>query len=227
MNPRFINDLSTLRHIHAKGRGRLTKNNNDPKTLANFINCLSVMEGNTARLYNNLSAKIAHPLLKSLLLSIAEDSQKHGTLLKGVADSIMKIPGKPTNCEKNTGEAWRVVANLTKEIDAKKSFSEEDMVELSKKLTYLESIIGEEYYMFVQLKTLEIMIKEINEIYRIDLGSLKSVFTHIISDEEHHREIIATIQSTIEQKKVADENPMVRFTNPDNWVSPFSQANRP
>lgn len=101
------------------------------------------------------------------------------------------------------------------------------MVELSKKLTYLESIIGEEYYMFVQLKTLEIMIKEINEIYRIDLGSLKSVFTHIINDEEHHREIIATIQSTIEKKQKADESPMLRYSNPDNWVSPFSQAHTP
>ena len=203
----------------------MTKNN-DPKVLANFINCLSVIEEDTARLYNNLSARIAHPLLKSLLLSIAEDSKKHGTLLKGVADSIVVI-AKPSNCEKNTGESWRLVANLSKEVDAKKSFSEEDMKELSQKLTYLESVMGEEYYMFVQLKTLEIMIKEINEIYRIDLGSLKSVFTHIISDEEHHREIIATIQSTIGKKQEADESPLVRYTNPDNWVSPFSQANTP
>jgi rubrerythrin len=184
------------------------------------------MEQDTARLYSNLSAKIAHPLLKSLLLSIGEDSKKHGTLLKGVADSIAVIP-KPSNCEKNTGDAWRLVASLNKEVDAKKTFSEEDMSELSQKLTYLESIMGEEYYMFVQLKTLEIMMKEINQIYRIDLSSLKSVFTHIINDEEHHREIIATIQRTIEKKQEANESPMVRYTNPDNWVSPFSQANTP
>jgi rubrerythrin len=199
----------------------LTKNN-DPKVLVNFINCLSVLENDAYRLYNNLSAKVGHPLLKSLFLSIAEDSQKHGTMLKGVADSIMTSPGKPSNCEKKTGEAWRLVSSLNREVDAKKNFSEEDMAELSQKLTYLESIMGEEYYIFVQLKTLEMMMKEINEIYRIDLGSLKRIFTSIINDEEHHREIIATIQDTIKQKREADESPLVRYTNPDNWASPSS-----
>jgi len=34
--------------------------------------------------------------------------------------------------------------------------------------------MGEEYYMFVQLKTLELMMKEINQLYSIDLGSVKN-----------------------------------------------------
>ena len=34
---------------------------------------------------------------------------------------------------------------------------------MSRKLAFLESIMGEEYYMFVQMKTLEIMVKEINQ----------------------------------------------------------------
>jgi rubrerythrin len=225
MNPKFINNLTTRRHFHEKGRTALNKSN-DPKTLANFIKCLSVLEDETSKLYSSLSAKVAHPLIKSLLASIAEDSIKHGTLLRGVADSIMLTP-KPSNCEKNTGEIYRIVTNLKREVDAKKTFAEEDMAELSQKLSYLESVMGEEYYMFVQLKTLDIMMKEINEIYRIDLGSLKNIFTRIINDEDHHREIIATIKSTIEQKQTVDLNPLVRYTNPDHWLSPFSPANTP
>jgi hypothetical protein len=134
----------------------------------------------------------------------------------------MTSPGKPSNCEKQPGEVWRLVSILKREVDAKKNFSREDMTELSQKLSFLESSIGEEYYMFVELKTLEMMMKEINEIYRIDLGSLKSIFTSIINDEEHHREIIATIRGTIEQKREVDASPLVRYTNPDNWVSPSS-----
>jgi rubrerythrin len=208
-------------------RANILTKNNDPKVLVNFIDCLSVLEDNTCLLYNNLSAKVGHPLLKSLLLSIAKDSQKHGTLLEGVADSIMTGPRKTGNCEQNTGEVWRLVSILNREVDAKKSFSEEDMVELSHKLSYLESSMGEEYYMFVQLKTLEMMMKQINEIYRIDLGSLKSIFTSIVKDEEHHREIIATIQGTIEQKRETNESPLVRYTNPDNWVPPSSTQTQP
>jgi hypothetical protein len=38
-----------------------------------------------------------------------------------------------------------------------------DFPKLAEKLTVLESVLGEEYCMFVQLKTLELMMKEINQ----------------------------------------------------------------
>lgn len=199
--------------------------NNDPRVLANFINCLSILENGTYLLYKNLSTKVEPPLLKSLLLSIAGDSQKHSTLLKGVADSINKAPKKPTNCEKNTGEVWRLVANLRAEIDAKKNYSGDDMPQLSQKLAFLESILGEEYYMFVQMKTLQMMMKEINKIYMFDLSGLKSIFTHIINDEEHHQELIGTIQRIIAQQPEVVSNPLVKYMNPDNWIPPSPSTN--
>jgi hypothetical protein len=67
----------------------MTKND-DPKVLADFIKCLSILENDTFLLYKALSDKVEHPLLKSLLNSIAEDSLKHSTLLKGVHESIAK-----------------------------------------------------------------------------------------------------------------------------------------
>jgi rubrerythrin len=75
------------------------------------------------------------------------------------------------------------------------------------------------------------MIKEINQIYRIDLGSVKRIFTHIINDEERHREIIDTIRATLEKKQETEESkktvtpPLVKYMNPDNWIAPFAQAN--
>ena len=62
----------------------MTKSN-DPKVLVGFINCLSVLEENAFLLYKAFSDKIEMPLVKSFLLSIAEDSHKHSMLLKGVA----------------------------------------------------------------------------------------------------------------------------------------------
>jgi nanoRNase/pAp phosphatase (c-di-AMP/oligoRNAs hydrolase) len=51
-----------------------------------------------------------------------------------------------------------------------------NLPQLAEKLEILESEMGEEYYQFVQLKTLKFMVKEINQIYNIDLGSVKKDF---------------------------------------------------
>jgi rubrerythrin len=198
---------------------KLNKSSN-PRDLGKLISCLSILENDTSLLYENLSTKVSPLLLKSLLLSIAEDSKKHSALLKGVAGSINKTPEKARNCRKNMGDVWRLVGNLRGEINSKKSYSEEELSQLSQKLASLESILGEEYYMFVQMKTLKMMAKEINQIYGIDVGSIKSIFTHIITDEEHHREVLGTIRSIIDRQPKVDRNPFVKYTNPDNWISP-------
>ena len=196
----------------------MTKNN-DPKVLADFINCLGILENDTFLLYKALSNKIELPLVKSLLRAIAEDSLKHSTLLKGVAESITEAKETPKDCEKKTGEAWRLIANFTKEIAAKEKFSKEEMSQLWDKLAFFESIIGEEYYVFVQMKTLDLMMKEINQIYNIDLGSLKSIFTRIINDEERHREMLGTIKGILERHSEPSNTPVVKYQNPDSWIS--------
>ena len=196
----------------------MTKNN-DPKVLADFINCLGILENDTFLLYTALSNKIELPLVKSLLRAIAEDSLKHSTLLKGVAESITEAKETPKDCEKKTGEAWRLIANFTKEIAAKEKFSEEEMSQLWDKLAFFESILGEEYYVFVQMKTLDLMMKEINQIYNIDLGSLKSIFTRIINDEEHHREMLGTIKGILQRHSEPSNTPVVKYQNPDSWIS--------
>ena len=196
----------------------MTKNN-DPKVLADFINCLGILENDSFLLYKALSNKIELPLVKSLLRAIAEDSLKHSTLLKGVAESITEAKETPKDCEKKTGEAWRLIANFTKEIAAKEKFSEEEMSQLWDKLAFFESILGEEYYVFVQMKTLDLMMKEINQIYNIDLGSLKSIFTRIINDEEHHREMLGTIKGILQRHSEPSNTPVVKYQNPDSWIS--------
>jgi rubrerythrin len=196
----------------------LTKSN-DPKVLVGFINCLSVLEENAFLLYKAFSGKIEMPLVKSFLLSIAEDSHKHSMLLKGVADSMGK-PEKPKDCAKKTGETWRLIDTFYKEISAKEKITESELSQLSEKLAYLESILGEEYYVFVQMKTLQLMVNEINQLYYIDLGSVKTIFVKIINDEEHHREILEKIKNIVNRTaKATDNSPAVKYQNPDAWIS--------
>jgi rubrerythrin len=196
---------------------------NDPKTIASYINCLSYFENNVFQLYKNLSNKVELPLVKTLLLCIAQDSQKHAMILKAVGESIAKPEGKPKNCEKQLGESGRRIDAFNKEIAKKEKITEAELAKLSEKLVVLESIAGEEYYMFVQLKTLQLLMKEINQLYSIDLRSLKSLFANIISDEERHRTILQTVQRLLKrkEKKQKDNAPAVKYQNPDMWSRPL------
>jgi hypothetical protein len=73
--------------------------------------------------------------------------------------------------------------------------------------------------MFVQMKTLQLMTKMINQLYSINVENIKNVFMSIIKDKKHHREILATIKDAIEEKlKEHDNTPKVKYQNPDVWV---------
>ena len=63
------------------------------------------------------------------------------------------------------------------------------------------------------------MVKEINQLYGIDLEKIKKVFESIIRDEEHHREILVAIKDIIgEELKEQDNAPKVKYQNPDAWI---------
>ena len=194
----------------------------NPEELAKYINCLSILEENTALLYNNLSERVETPLTKSLLLSISKDSSKHSILLKGIADSISDSKQKPKDCAKKLGKVWSIVTIYLNEVDKKEKIGKLGFSELLPKLTALESSLGEEYYIFVQMKTLQLMVKEINQLYGIDLEKIKEVFESIIRDEEHHREILAAIKDIVSKKLTKkDDTPKVKYQNPDSWIQPL------
>ena len=190
---------------------------NDSKTMASYISCLSMLEYNTALLYRSLSEKTENPLAKSLFLSITQDSSKHSTLLKGIGDSIAMSKVKTKDCAKNLGQIWLTVDNYLNEVKTKKE-DELFIADLYEKLIALESDLGEEYYILVQMQTLQHLTKEINERYNINLDNVKSIFESIISDENHHIELLGTLKELAKPiEKDLDNTPIVRYQSPDNW----------
>ncbi len=77
--------------------------------------------------------------------------------------------------------------------------------------------MGEEYYMLIQMQTLERMTAFINEKYSVDLTKIKKIFLKIITDEERHIEILQTINQLTAEKKQESNVPFVKFQNPDAW----------
>jgi hypothetical protein len=189
------------------------------KIVAKYIHCLSLLEDNTARLYHNLSERVEPPLIRSFLLSISKDSSKHCTLLNGVADGIFDTQQNAKDCAKNLGEVWNTVTNCLDEVNSRERVSKVYVSELLQKLMALESSLGEEYHIFVQMKTLRLMVREINQFYSINLEKIKNVFESIIGDEEHHREMLATIKDVINETLEEEDNtPKVKYRNPDAWI---------
>ena len=112
------------------------------------------------------------------------------------------------------------ITKLLKEVTKIDRFTSDDLKKLSQILITLESQMGEEYYILVQMKTLERMTQIINEHYSIDLTKMKKIFLKIIRDEERHIEILETIKQLTTEKKQASNVPFVQFQNPDAWFQP-------
>jgi ribonucleotide reductase beta subunit family protein with ferritin-like domain len=147
----------------------------EPRIICEYMNCLSILESQTSLLYKSISDKIEIPLIKTLLKEIEMDSQKHSMLLKGVSESIAKPKGNQKKCSKGS-ETLQTTERLLKEVAGIKRISSEDLTQLSEILETLENAMSEEYHMLVQMKTLQMMMKEINQIYNIDLYNVRDIF---------------------------------------------------
>jgi len=75
------------------------------------------------------------------------------------------------------------------------------LASLIEKLMLLESTVGEEYYILVQLKTLQYMTREIREIYNVDLEDLKDILETIIRDEETQRTLVKNEKDPCRRRK--------------------------
>ena len=64
-----------------------------------------------------LSDKTEMPIVKTILLSISQDSEKHAVLLLGIARSIAVSPEKPKDCAKKMGAVWQTVDTFYREIE--------------------------------------------------------------------------------------------------------------
>jgi len=191
------------------------------ESVADFLRCASILEERAYLLYKSLADKVNLPLINSLMLHIAFDSRKHSIILKGISESMAKPKKQPKDCEKKLffGGTWTIIERLAGEIARKERIRREHMLSLVEKLMLLESTVGEEYYILVQLKILQYMTREIREIYNVDLEDLKDILETIIRDEETHRELLSKMKKILigEEKQTKDIAPAVKYKNPNAW----------
>lgn len=202
----------------------MKKNKRD--NIADSIWCDSVFEQRTYLLYKNLADRVDLPFIKSLLLHIAYDSRKHSAILNGISQSIGGSRVKAKDCEKRLSISWKVIDDISYEIANEKNALVGSLSSLAKKLSLLESAMGEEYYALVQMKTLQAMTGVIRKSYNVDLEDLKDVFETIIRDEQTHLELLGKMKKFVagQQMKKVDTAPAVRYENPDAWRRPVPDS---
>jgi rubrerythrin len=83
----------------------------------------------------------------------------------------------------------------------------------------LESMVAEEYYILVQLKTLQYMTEEIRETYNMNIKDLKDILATIIRDEETHRKLLAKMKKILvgKEEQTEDLSPTFKYKNPNAW----------
>ena len=194
--------------------------------IADSLWCDSVFEERTYLLYKDLANSVDLPFIKSLLLHIAYDSQKHSAILTGISQSIGGSKVKAKDCEKKLRSSWKVIDDISFEIANEKKALVDSLSSLAKKLSLLESAMGEEYYALARMKTLQAMTALIRESYNVNLEDLRDVFETIIKDEEIHLELLAKMKKFLagQQVKKVDTTPAVRYENPNAWRIPASNS---
>lgn len=189
--------------------------------VADFLHCASILEERAYLLYKNLADKVDLPLINSLLLHIAYDSRKHSAILKGISKSIAKAKKIPKDREKKLffGGTWTAIERFVGEIDRKEKIPREHIASLVRKLMILESTVSEEYYILVQLKSLQYMTREISEIYNVNVKDLKDILETIIRDEETHRKLLLKMKKILvgKEKQTEEKAPAVKYENPGAW----------
>jgi rubrerythrin len=193
---------------------------NKQESFASFLQCASILEERTYMLYKKLAEPVEHPLIKSLLLHMAYDSQEHSALLKGISGTFSKESKPPKNCEKKLTGIFATIDQLLEEANNEDKASNGNVSTLIEKLTTLESTLGEEYYILVQVKTLQFMAKEIREIYNVDIEDLRDSIQTIMEDEEHHEDLLSKMRKILagQTEEKEDNSPSFKYETPDAWT---------
>lgn len=108
----------------------------DPKSIANYLLCLSKLENNTSLLYKILSEKVEIPLAKTLLSGISIDSSKHSGFLKSISYSISDSKQKTKDCFDRLGKTWLIVETFLEDVTAKPTIGKHEFSDLVNKLVF-------------------------------------------------------------------------------------------
>jgi len=193
----------------------------DVDGIADFLSCLANLERKNSYLFRVLSEKIDCFSVKPFLLKIADDNNKHASILVEISLHIGNPNVKIKECKKKLSVVCKNTEMILKKI------KDADNVTVDELLDYLELLEGSGgavQYLLVQAETFLFMSNEISRLYGMELSKFDELLNEIVRDIEEHIEVLETIKRTLleEQNKNQEKHPVFKYQNPDAWITPIS-----
>lgn len=193
----------------------------DVDGIADFLSCLANLERKNSYLFRVLSEKIDCFSVKPYLLKIADDNNKHASILVEISLHIGNPNVKIKECKKKLSVVCKNTEMILKKI------KDADNVTVDELLDYLELLEGSGgavQYLLVQAETFLFMSNEISRLYGMELSKFDELLNEIVRDIEEHIEVLETIKRTLleEQNKNQEKHPVFKYQNPDAWITPIS-----
>ena len=193
----------------------------DVDGIADFLSCLANLERKNSYLFRVLSEKIDCFSVKPYLLKIADDNNKHASILVEISLHIGNSKVRIKECKKKLSVVCKNTEMILKKI------KDADKVTVDELLDYLELLEGSggaAQYLLVQAETFLFMSNEISRLYGMELSKFDELINEIVRDIEDHIEVLETIKHTLleEQNKNQEKHPVFKYQNPDAWITPIS-----
>ncbi|MCX8151234.1 MAG: hypothetical protein N3D85_07015 [Candidatus Bathyarchaeota archaeon] len=159
--------------------------------------CLSILEEEVGKTYQNYAERVQKPLFKPLLIYIAQDSFKHAKILNHLSMCLSKTPISAEECPKLVGKAWENVVALAKDDSRKKAkLTDEALYSQINEMISLENTMSEEYLATLHLKLLQFQIGE----SQIDCLVIQKLIEYIVEDEARHRELLCKMAEILKNQ---------------------------
>ena len=193
----------------------------DVDGIADFLSCLANLERKNSYLFRVLSGKIDCFSVKPYLLKIADDNNKHASILVEISLHIGNSKIKIKECKKKLSVVCKNTEMILKKIKDADNVTVDELLDY---LELLESSGGAAQYLLVQAETFLFMSNEISRLYGMELSKFDELITEIVRDIEDHIEVLETIKRTLleEQNKNQEKHPVFKYQNPDAWITPIS-----
>ncbi|MEM2930924.1 MAG: hypothetical protein QW797_08725 [Thermoproteota archaeon] len=162
--------------------------------IARFLYCSGLFEEEVARAYSHMAEITVDINAKSLLNYIADDSYKHAKIFKALSGYPIGS-GKCgfEDCEKVLGSLWRNITEYSRRIREESEINNRGLLKLIDGLEKFEGFVAEEYLTVLNVKTIELMAREIG----LNMEPYGMIFEWIIEDEKRHEQILKVIKNSI------------------------------
>lgn len=185
-----------------------------------YLSCCKILEEKAFLLYTNLSEKINHPELNSILVAITYESLKHSKVIEGWLHLIAKDNLSP-EFNGDLAKTWKEMSRCLDKLSSIELVDDETLTDFIKELLNLEDCMHDNYVHFLESKIAKNFVANFLSLNSITMDNLTFSLNMMIEDTVRRRAMLVEAIYFLNKNKlgnVANKAPFVKYKNPDAWI---------